>query len=91
MDILRNTQIGIEAEEIIFPSKAAVSKIVAVVTDSSGADMESEMKHEPIERRVEIRAKHKRVKEIQRGERYYVAEDFYKKEIRLAFEALEKL
>jgi len=90
-DILRNTQIGIEAEELTFPDKAAVIKIVAIVTDSSGAGREKDEKYEAVERRVELRAKPKRVKEILRGERYYIAEDFYRKEIRLAFKALGKL
>ncbi|KAI4910417.1 hypothetical protein J4E90_007852 [Alternaria incomplexa] len=90
-DILRNTQIGIEAEEITFPNKAPVIKIVAIVTDSSGAGREKDEKHEAVERRVELRAKPKRVKEILRGERYYIAEDFYRKEIRLAFKALGNL
>jgi len=90
-DILRNTQIGIEAEEITFPDKAAVIKIVAIVTDSSGAGREKDERYEAVERRVELRAKPKRVKEILRGERYYIAEDFYSKEIRLAFKALGKL
>ncbi|KAI4911249.1 uncharacterized protein J4E92_010304 [Alternaria infectoria] len=90
-DILRNTQIGIEAEEITFPNRPAVIKIVAIVTDSSGADREKDEKYEAVERRVELRAKPKRVKEILRGERCYIAEDFYRKEIRLAFKALGKL
>ena len=90
-DILRNTQIGIEAEELRFSDKPAVIKIVAIVTDSSGAGREKDEKYEAVERRVELRAKPKRVKEILRGERYYVAEDFYRKEIRLAFKALGKL
>ncbi|KAI4654984.1 uncharacterized protein J4E78_007163 [Alternaria triticimaculans] len=90
-DILLNTQIGIEAEEITFPDKVAVIKIVAIVTDSSGADRAKDEKYEAVERRVELRAKPKRVKEILRGERYYVAEDYYRKEIRLAFKALGKL
>ncbi|KAI4689230.1 uncharacterized protein J4E88_002580 [Alternaria novae-zelandiae] len=90
-DILRNTQIGIEAEEITFPNKPAVIKIVAIVTDSYGADREKDEKYEAVERRVELRAKPKRVKEILRGERYYIAEDYYRKEIRLAFKALGKL
>ncbi|KAI4635665.1 uncharacterized protein J4E87_000620 [Alternaria ethzedia] len=90
-DILRNTQVGIEAEELTFPDKPAVIKIVAIVTDSSGAGREKDEKYEAVERRVELRAKPKRVKEILRGERYYIAEDFYRKEIRLAFKALGKL
>jgi len=90
-DILRNTQIGIEAEEITFPDKAAVIRIIAIVTDSSGAYREGDEKLEPAERRVELRTKPKRVKEILRGERYYIAEDYYRKEIRLAFKALGKL
>ena len=90
-DILRNTQIGIEAEELTFPNSSAVIKIVAIVTDSSGAGREKDEKYEAVERRVELRAKAKRVKEILRGERYYIAEEFYRKEIRLAFKALGKL
>ncbi|KAI4609161.1 hypothetical protein J4E83_008803 [Alternaria metachromatica] len=90
-DILRNTQIGIEAEELTFPNKAAVIRIIAIVTDSSGACREKDEKYEAVERRVELRAKPKRVKEILRGERYYIAEDYYRKEIRLAFRALGKL
>jgi len=90
-DILGNTQIGIEAEELTVPNKAAVIRIVAIVTDSSGAGREKYEKYEAVERRVELRAKPKRVKELLRGERYYIAEDFYRKEIRLAFRALGKL
>ncbi|KAI4701779.1 hypothetical protein J4E89_010624 [Alternaria sp. Ai002NY15] len=90
-DILRNTQIGIEAEELTFPNGTAVIKIVAIITDSSGAGREKDEKYEAVERRVELRAKPKRVKEILRGERYYIAEDYYRKEIRLAFKALGKL
>ncbi|KAI4958088.1 hypothetical protein J4E86_003684 [Alternaria arbusti] len=90
-DILRNTQIGIEAEEITIPDMPALIRVIAIVADSSGAGRDKDEKYEAVERRVELRAKPKRVKEILRGERYYVAEDFYRKEIQLAFKALGKL
>jgi hypothetical protein len=84
-EILRNTRLDFEAEEIQVSATSTIIRLVVVVTDSLGAYGEGHEKNETTQRRMELRAKPKRVKEIMRRHGRYVAEDWYGDEIRVAF------
>jgi hypothetical protein len=84
-EILRNTRLDFEAEEIQVSATSTIIRLVVVVTDSLGAYGEGHEKNETTQRRMELRAKPKRVKEIMRRHGCYVAEDWYGDEIRVAF------
>jgi hypothetical protein len=87
-DIRRKTKVCIEAQELEIPGEGANSRIIrvaAIVTDAAGVFGEGD-----VARRVDIRAKHKRVREILRGSGGYVAEEVYGKQIRAAFRELRE-
>jgi hypothetical protein len=87
-EILRNTRLDFEAEEIQLSDTSTEIRLVVVVTDSLGAYGEGHEKNETTQRRMELRGKPKRVREIMRRHACYVAEDWYGDEIRVAFRHL---